>query len=67
MNSTSIRKSAATIEKHIPFSLPAMCWCLPPEVVSFAVPAARFVEMAENVAGSFLAEKSWTDLFGDKP
>ena len=45
---------------------PAMRWCLPPEVVSFAVPAARVAEMALNVAGSFLAEKSWTDLFGDK-
>ena len=45
---------------------PAMRWCLSSNVVSFAVPAKRFVEMADNVAGSFLEEKSWMDLFGEK-
>jgi len=45
---------------------PAMRWCLPPEVVSFAVPASRLVEMANNVTGSFLEEQGWTDLFGEK-
>jgi hypothetical protein len=39
---------------------------LPPEVVSFAVPATRLVEMADNVTGSFLEEDSWTGLFGEK-
>jgi hypothetical protein len=42
---------------------PAMRWCLPENVVSFAVPTGRLVEMADNVSGSFLEEKSWTDLF----
>ena len=45
---------------------PAMRWCLPPEVVSFAVTSSRLVEMADNVSGSFLEEQSWTDLFGEK-
>jgi hypothetical protein len=42
---------------------PAMRWCLPPEVVSFAVPAERLVEMAGNVCGSFLEDDGWNDLF----
>jgi len=42
---------------------PAMRWCVPMDVVSFALPAGRLVEMAENVSGSFLEEKSWSDLF----
>jgi len=45
---------------------PAMRWCLPPDVVSFALPAGRLVEMAELVPGSFLEEKSWGDLFQTK-
>ncbi len=43
---------------------PATRLSLPQDVVSFAVPAGRLVEMAENVTGSFLKEDSWGDLFG---
>lgn len=42
---------------------PAMRWCLPSDVVSFSVPAGRFLEMVGNISGSFLEEKSWSDLF----
>ena len=38
---------------------PAMRKHLPSDIISFAVPANRFVEMVENIPGRFLDKKSW--------
>ncbi len=44
---------------------PAVRPLLPPDVVSFTLPAGRFVEMAEHIPGSFLGEQRWLNLVGD--
>ncbi len=41
---------------------PAMRKHLPPDILSFAMPANRFVEMTENISGSFLEQNGWNDL-----
>lgn len=43
---------------------PAMRKYLPSDVVSFSVAARRFVEMTENISGSFLEQGKWRNLLG---
>lgn len=43
---------------------PAMRSYLPSDVVSFSVAAKRFVEMTENISGSFLEHSNWKNLIG---
>ncbi len=43
---------------------PAMRKYLPSDVVSFSVTAKRFIEMTENISGTFLEQSSWKRLMG---
>ena len=45
---------------------PAVRRYLPPDVVSFSVTARRFVEMTDNLSGSFLEQHGWLKLFDEK-
>ncbi|MCK9419543.1 MAG: DUF169 domain-containing protein [Nitrospirae bacterium] len=45
---------------------PAMRKYLPSDVVSFSVPTKRFVEMTENISGSFLEQSGWKNLMDEK-
>ena len=43
---------------------PAMRMFMPSDLISFSVPANRFVEMTTNISGSFLEENQWKRLIG---
>ncbi len=45
---------------------PAMRKYLPSDVVSFSVAAKRFIEMTENITGSFLEQSGWKNLMNEK-
>jgi len=45
---------------------PAMRKYFLPDIVSFAVPTDRFVEMTENISGSFLEQKGWKGLINER-
>ena len=45
---------------------PAMRKYFPPDIVSFAVPANRFIEMTENISGSFLEQNGWKVLMNER-
>lgn len=45
---------------------PAMRKHFPSNILSFAMPANRFVEMTENISGSFLKQNGWKEMINEK-